>query len=107
MATESVAKPFTRFYRSFDGPELELVVEDPAGGNPLEWRSLDIRALPHRPDLLELGAVARERLLADAERCAVAESSELLPEEVDGPDGDIDLAEPARAGYATGSTSHG
>ncbi|MGE4070808.1 MAG: hypothetical protein AB7E72_06490 [Lysobacterales bacterium] len=82
--------PFTRWHRHMEGPELALVVDDPAGGNPLAWHTLDVRALPHRPDLLaRLGAVAQSRLLADAARAELEyASAPRIPEEVDGPQGE-------------------
>lgn len=79
--------PFSCWHRHMEGPALALVVYDPAGGNPLEWRTLDVRDLPQRPDLLaRLGSVVRSRLLADSRR-AEREYSDVarIPEEVDGP----------------------
>lgn len=82
--------PFTCWHRHMEGPALELVVHDPAGGNPLEWRTLDVRDLPQRPDLLaRIGAVAQARLLADAARAELEyASAPRVLEEVDGPQGE-------------------
>lgn len=73
-----------------ESPALALVVYDPAGGNPLEWRTLDVRDLPQRPDLLaRLGAVVQSRLLADAARATTEYASvPRVLEEVDGPQGE-------------------
>lgn len=91
--------PFTCWHRHMEGPALALVVYDPAGGNPLEWRTLDVRDLPQRPELLaRLGPVVRSRLLADAARAELEYASEQrVPEEVDGPQGEyasIPIVEP-------------
>ncbi|MCB1453911.1 MAG: hypothetical protein KDJ43_09705 [Rhizobiaceae bacterium] len=82
-----------------EGPELALVVDDPAGGNPLEWHTLDVRALPHRPDLLaRLGSIVQVRLIADAARAELEyASAPHIPEEIDGPQGEyasIPIVEP-------------
>lgn len=83
-------RPFTCWHRHMEGPALALVVYDPAGGNPLEWRTLDVRDLPHRPDLLaRLGAVAQARLIADAARAERDYSGvPRIAEELDGPAGE-------------------
>ncbi|MBK9655062.1 MAG: hypothetical protein IPO66_06145 [Rhodanobacteraceae bacterium] len=84
------ARPFSRWHRHMEGPALALVVDDPAGGNPLEWRTLDVRTLPQRPDLLaRLGAVVQSRLLADAAHAELEyPDAARIPEEVDGPQGE-------------------
>ncbi len=74
MATEknssTEAMPFTRWIRGMeDDPSFILVVDDSAGGKPLEWRELDIRALPSRPDLqARMSDRARGRMLREAEQ---------------------------------------
>lgn len=74
MATEknssTEARPFTRWIRGMeDDPNFILVVDNPEGGNPLEWRQLDIRALPGRPDLqARMSDRTRGRMLREAEQ---------------------------------------
>ena len=82
--------PFNRWGRWMDGPGLTLIVEDKAGGNPREWREMDVRELPSRPDLLaRLGDQARSRLLAEAETATREfQGVPLLVEEVDDEHGD-------------------
>ena len=106
-AQSASARPFTRWHRHMEGPELALVVDDPAGGNPLAWHTLDVRALPHRPDLLaRLGAVAQSRLLADAARAELEyASAPHIPEEIDGPQGEyasIPIIEPRQGRTGAG-----
>jgi hypothetical protein len=101
------ARPFSCWHRHMEGPALALVVYDPAGGNPLEWRTLDVRDLPHRPDLLaRLGPVVQSRLLADAARAELEYSDVAhVPEEVDGPQGEyarIPVMEPRQRRPAAG-----
>lgn len=90
LATGADVRPFSCWHRHMESPALALVVDDPAGGNPLEWRTLDVRALPQRPDLLaRLGPVVQSRLLADAARAELEyPDAARIPEEVDGPQGE-------------------
>lgn len=84
-------RPFTRWLRSFDGPRLTLVVDDPHGGPPLEWRTLDVRSLGDRPDLMaRIGPIACIRLAADAAAAAVDYLGvPFVAEAIDGPHGEF------------------